>query len=673
MTWTQVYDPLHNTFVSTLLAALPVVVLLGSIALLKVRIHYAALVGLGVALAVAVFVYGMPARMAGATTLYGAAFGLFPIGWIILNLIFLYQLTVDKGWFAVLRGSLGAIAPDPRVQVILIAFSFGAFFEGAAGFGTPVAVTSAILMQLGFKPLQACGLSLIANTAPVAFGALGTPIIALSKVTGFDELTLSKMVGRQLPFFSVLVPFWVVWAQAGWRGMLGVWPAALVAGVAFAVPQFLVSNFHGPWLVDIVAALCSIGAVVLLLKFWQPRDASLALHEPALARSPAFRRQDDRPAKAGTPCQPPPFMAPMRDLEIEEAAREPERQAPARPDETPRVRAEREVGAPISGQVSKARISSGECLLPKKEEREKALADPKSETRNPKSEIAEVRRAWVPWILLSLLVFLWGTPQLKNLFDGKMTPKETAATLKLNLPDLTDGARLRPGITAPEFPVAGLHNLILRTNPVVSLPTPGKPTKPEEAVFKLNWLSATGTGILFAAMLAGFYMGFSIRDLAAAYARTVWRVRFSLVTIAAMLALGYVTRYSGTDATLGLALAKTGKFYPFFGTLLGWLGVALTGSDTASNVLFGSLQKITAEQTGISPHLMAAANSSGGVMGKMVDAQSIVVASTATNWYGHEGAILRYVFFHSIALAALVGLLVYLQAYVLPFTQMVVK
>jgi lactate permease len=306
-------------------------------------------------------------------------------------------------------------------------------------------------------------------------------------------------------------------------------------------------------------------------------------------------------------------------------------------------------------------------------ERQDALADSKSEIRTPKSNVAEVRRAWVPWILLSLLVFLWGTPQLKNLLDGKTTLKETAATLKLNLPDLTLGSKLRPAVTAPEFPVAGLHNLILRTNPVAPIPTPGKPTKPEEAVFKLNWLSATGTGILFAAVLAGFFMGLSLRELAAAYVRTVWRVRFSLTTIAAMLALGYVTRYSGTDATLGLALAKTGKFYPFFGTLLGWLGVALTGSDTASNVLFGSLQKITAEQTGISPQLMAAANSSGGVMGKMVDAQSIVVASTATNWYGHEGAILRYVFFHSIALAALVGLLVYLQAYIPPFTQMVVK
>ena len=552
MIWTQNYDPLGNAFLSTLLASVPVVVLLGAIAIFHVRIHFAALLGLMVALVVAVVGYRMPSGLAGATTIYGAAYGLFPIGWIILNLIFLYQLTVDKGLFAVLRGNLASLAPDPRIQVILIAFAFGAFFEGAAGFGTPVAVTAAILMQLGFKPLHACGLSLIANTAPVAFGALGTPIIALSKVTGFDELVLSKMVGRQLPFFSVLVPFWVVWAQAGWRGMLGVWPAALTAGVAFAVPQFLVSNYHGPWLVDIVASICSMGALVALLKVWQPKDnwksADLAAPDPAAQ----IKRHDP----------------------------------------------------------------------------------------------ALIRKAWVPWILLSVLVFLWGVPAFKKVVDK---------------------------VSAPAFPVAGLHNIITRDYPVVPRATAEKPTKPEEAIFKLNWLSATGTGILAAALLGGLYMGYRPGELVRVYAATFWRVRYSLITIAAMLALGYVTKYSGTDATLGLALAKTGVLYPFFGTLLGWLGVALTGSDTASNVLFWSLQKISAEQTGISPVLMAAANSSGGVMGKMVDAQSIVVASTATNWYGHEGSILRYVFFHSVALAALVGLLVTLQAYVWPFTALVVK
>jgi len=553
LSWLQNYNPLHNSLASTLVAALPIVVLLSSIALLKIRIHLAALLGLGVALALALFVYGMPVKPALASAIFGAAYGLFPIGWIILNLIFLYQLTVKAGLFEVLRGSLSRLAPDPRIQVILIAFSFGAFFEGAAGFGTPVAVTAAILMQLGFKPLAASGLSLIANTAPVAFGALGTPIIALSKVTGISEVALSQMVGRQLPFFSLLVPFWVVWAMAGFRGLLGVWPAALTAGLAFAVPQFLVSNFHGPWLVDIVASLSSIVATVCLLKFWQPK--SRWSHEETVTLAP------------------PSF----------------------------------------------------------------ALAEP---VHDP----AKIRAAWTPWILLSLLVFIWGVPWVKTALDK---------------------------LSSPSFQMAGLHDVVVRTAPVVPLPSVDKPTKPEEAVLKLNWLSATGSGILLAAIIAGLVMGFAPVELARTYWETLVRVRYSLITIAAMLAIGYVTKYSGTDATLGLALAKTGRLYPFFGAMLGWLGVALTGSDTASNVLFGSLQKITAQQIGISPVLMAAANSSGGVMGKMIDAQSIVVASTATNWYGHESSILRYVFFHSFALAVLVGILVFLQAYVFPFTRLV--
>jgi lactate permease len=561
MQWTQDYNPLGNVVLSTLVAALPVVVLLGSIALLKIRIHYAALLGLAVALVVAVGAFRMPIPAAAATTIYGAAYGLFPIGWIILNLIFLYQLTVEKGLFVVLRDSLAALTPDPRIQVILIAFSFGAFFEGAAGFGTPVAVTAAILIQLGFKPLPACGLSLIANTAPVAYGALGTPILTLAAVTGLDLMKLSAMAGRQLPFFSLLVPFWVVWALAGFRGMLGVWPAALVAGVAFAIPQFLVSNFHGPWLVDIIASLCSLAALVTLLKFWQPRT---------VWRNPA----SVEPASAAAP---------------------------------------------------------------------------------PRHSAVQLQRAWTPWVLLSVLVFVWGVPQMKTFLNGKTLP----ATATVRLP---------AAFVAPEIPVPKLHQVVLRAPPVA---LPNAP--PEKAVFTFNWLSATGTGILFAALLAGFAMGFAPAELVRTYARTLRLVRFSLITIAAMLALGYVTKYSGADATLGLALARTGAFYPFFGTLLGWLGVALTGSDTASNVLFGSLQRITAEQTGVSPILMAAANSTGGVMGKMVDAQSIVVASTATNWYGHEGSILRYVFFHSLALAALVGVLVYLQAYVAPFTRMVVR
>jgi lactate permease len=552
-TWLQNYNPLNNAVLSTVLAALPIIILLGSIAVFKIRIHFAALAGLMIAILVAVFVYRMPASAAAATTIYGAAYGLFPIGWIILNLIFLYQLTVNKGLFTIIRRHLAAIAPDPRIQVILIAFSFGAFFEGAAGFGTPVAITAAILIQLGFKPLAASGLSLIANTAPVAFGALGTPIIALSSVTGIDVQHLSAMVGRQLPFFSLIIPFWVVWAMAGFRGMLGVWPAALIAGLFFALPQFLISNFHGPWLVDIIASISSLIAIIVLLRFWKPKTI--------------WKMNNSN--------------------------------------ET------------ISVSAAQEKVQGKKLIL-----------------------------AWLPWMLLTLFILIWGLPAVKKTLNS---------------------------VSAPEYKIAYLHNEVSRTPPIVPEPTLENPTKPEEAIFKLNWLSATGSGIFIAAIIAGFAIGFSFRQMLRVYAQTLWRVRFSLITIAAMLGLGYVTKYSGADATLGLALAKTGVLYPFFGTMLGWLGVALTGSDTASNVLFGSLQTITAKQTHIDPGLMAAANSSGGVMGKMVDAQSIVVASTATNWYGHEGEILRYVFFHSIVLAALVGILVFLQAHVAPFSHMVVK
>jgi lactate permease len=544
--WPQVYDPLQNVALSTIVAALPVVVLLGSLAFLKLQAHIAALLGLASAIIVATVVFGMPPSLAAATAVYGAAYGLLPIGWIILNVIFLYQLTHDRGLFGILRTSITTVTRDRRLQLLLVAFCFGAFFEGASGFGTPVAVTGAILIGLGFSPLAASGLSLIANTAPVAFGALGTPILALQTVTDLSLLDLSAMVGRQLPFFSVIVPFWLIWAFAGFRGMWSVWPAILVAGVSFAVPQYVISNFHGPWLVDVVSSLVSLGALVLFLKLWQPARTWLLAGEsngPTTEVVSAYSRSD-------------------------------------------------------------------------------------------------VIRAWVPWVILSVLVFIWGLPQMKAWLDS---------------------------ISVVRIPVPGLHNLISRVPPVVPSP------RPEAAVYVLNWLSATGSGILIAAIIAGFVMRYSPLELLQSYWRTLKLVRFSLLTIAAMLALGFTTRYSGLDATLGLAFARTGFLYPFFGTLLGWLGVALTGSDTSSNVLFGSLQRITAEQLQLSPTLMAAANSSGGVMGKMIDAQSIVVASTATRWYGHEGEILRYVFFHSLVLACLVALLVMLQAYVPPFTSLVVR
>ncbi|QYY79718.1 L-lactate permease [Pseudomonas germanica] len=581
MVWQQIYDPFGNPVISTLMAAVPVVVMLAALAFFHVKAHLAALLALASALLISIFAFGMPASMAGSAALFGAANGLLPIGWIVLNIIFLHRLTTENGSFKVLQDSLARITDDRRLQLLLIAFCFGAFFEGAAGFGTPVAVTGAILIGLGFSPLAASGLALIANTAPVAFGALGTPIITLAKVTGLDEMELSMMVGRQLPFFSVLVPFWLIWAFAGWRKMLEIWPAILVAGVSFAIPQFLVSNYHGPMLVDVIAALISMACLTLFLKVWKPAT----IH----------------------------------------------------------------TSAALSGRVDNSKV-----------EEEKVTASAAfSDQARP-----AVMRAWMPWIILTVFVFAWGTQGFKNMFDTRPAIDPVTQSAKLD----PAGKPLREAnpIFAPAVTFTSLHLQIEKVPPVVAAP------KAEEAVYKFTWLTATGSGILLAAIVGGLLMGYSIPQLIKQYLRTLWVVRFSLITIAAMLALGFLTRYSGLDATMGLAFAATGIFYPMFGTLLGWLGVALTGSDTASNVLFGGLQRVTSEQLGISPILMAAANSSGGVMGKMVDAQSIVVASTATRWYGHEGEILRYVFFHSIVLAILVGGLVTLQAYVAPFTSMVV-
>ena len=546
--WNQVYNPLNNSVLSTMAAALPVVTLLVLIASNKVKAHIAAVIALIVANLVAIVIFTMPSSMSLRATVLGAVTGFFPIGWIVLNVIFLYRLTVERGVFETLQTTIGGVTEDRRLQLLLIAFCFGAFFEGASGFGTPVAVTGAILIGLGFSPLAASGLSLIANTAPVAYGALGTPIAGLSSVTGIDPFLLGAMVGRQLPFFSLIVPFWLIWAFAGFKGMKEIWPAIIVTGVSFAIPQFLISNFVNPWIVDIGASLISMACLIGFLKIWQPKK---------IWSSPALRTHDD----------------------------------------------------------------SASTMPPKV-------------TSTKKYTTGEVWLSLLPWIIVCAVLLLWGT----NWFKGVVNPWATW-----------------------NYPVPELHNMINKVAPVAAKPTP------EGAVFSFTWLSYTGSGMLIAAIISGLLLGFSPVRLVTEYAKTIRVCAYSLLTISAMLAIGTLTRLSGIDATLGLAFASAGVLYPFFGTLLGWLGVALTGSDTASNVLFGNLQKITSEQLGLSPILMGAANSSGGVMGKMIDAQSIVVASTATNWFGHEGSILRFVFFHSISLACLVGLLVMAQAYLVPW------
>jgi len=563
--WTQNYSPAGSLALSTLLAAIPVCVLLGLLAFGHVKAHVAALAGLAASLAIAIFLYGMPWKLAGMAAVDGAAYGLFPIGWIVLCAIFVYDITVQTGQFEIIRKSVAGLADDRRIQAILIAFSFGAFIDGAAGFGTPVAISAAMLIGLGFRPMQAACLSLIGNTAPVAFGALGTPIIALQKVTGLPLLELSAMVGRQLPFFSLLIPFWIIWAMVGRKKMLEVWPACISAGLSFAIVQWLLSNFHGPWLVDIGASLASMVSLLILLRFWQPRTVWRFDHEMS------DERRDDSPSMGDQPARPSPTQ----------------------------------------------HERGGTALI--------------TEVAAPTRE--QIMLAWMPWVVLSLIVFALGTKTIKTFIDSR-----TAVTFSMPL----------------------LDNAVSRGPPVVAKATA------EPAAFAFNWLSATGTGLLITAIISGFMLGLSPMRLVRIFFGTLARVRLSLVTIAAMLALGYTTRYGGLDTTLGLAFANTGKLFPFFAPVLGWLGVALTGSDTASNAMFGNLQQVTAGRLGISPILATAANSSGGVMGKMIDAQSIVVASVATDQKDAEGPILRYVFFHSIALAVLVGLLTLGQAYLWP-------
>jgi len=555
MHWTQVYTPVAGSLAfSALIAALPVVVLLGLLAFGHVKAHWAALAGLATSLAVAVVVFGMPPVLAGAAALNGAAYGLFPIGWIVLGAIFMYDVTVKSGQFEVVKDTIAGLASDRRIQVLLIAFCFGAFVEGAAGFGTPVAISAAMLIGLGFSPLLAAGLALIANTAPVAFGALGIPVTTLAGVTGLPVDILSAICGRILLLFCILVPFWVIWTMCGRTKMMEVWPACLTCGLSFGLTQYIISNYFGATLAAIGASAVSILALVILLEFWQPATIYSFDHEDGGERAAAHANR---------------------------------------------------------------RIYSG----------------------------GQKFKAWMPWLLLSVFVFAWGLKPVKDNLDGG--PKGSPNFLS--------------GVSVVNVAVPALDKAVQRVPPVV----PKQVAEP--AIFKFNWASATGTSLILAAIVSGLLLGFTPRNLFYIFLGTLKRIRKSLLTIGAMLALGYSTRYAGLDATMGLAFASTGAMFPFFSPLLGWLGVALTGSDTSSNVLFGGLQQITARQVGVSPALAAAANSAGGVMGKMIDAQSIVVAGVATGQQGNEGNILRFVFLHSVALAALVGVVVLLMAYVFPW------
>ncbi|MGH9753598.1 MAG: L-lactate permease [Blastocatellia bacterium] len=553
MNWTQVYDPLNSWPLSTLVAAIPIIVLFYLLAVRGTKPYWAAMISAITAILLASGVFTMPLSMSTMSFAFGAAFGL-KIAWIVVAAVFLYDISVFTGQFEIMKNSVAAISQDRRLQALLVAFAFGAFIEGCAGFGAPVAIAGAFMIGLGFDPFYAAVLNLIANTAPVAWGSIGTPIHTLAAVTGLNESDLSAMAGRILPFTSIIVPIWLVRVMSPWRATLEVMPAILVCGVSFAITQFVWSNYVDSNLVDIASAAACIVSMLVFLRFWQPKN----IWRFAKDEAPTTRAGNTRPY-----------------------------------------------------------------------------------TR------AQIAKAWAPFAVLTVFVLLWGLPSIKNTLNRATTP-----SFAVTLPD----GKPRPG--PPGWDVPMLHNQVYRDKPVVP------ERAPEAARYDFNWLMMTGTAAFLAAIVSGLLLGLRPAQLFKLFGGTLKRMRFAALAIVCMLGLGFVTRYSGMDAVLGLAFTRTGWLFPFFGTFLGWLGVALTGSDTSSNALFGSLQRITAEQLKIDPILMAAANSAGGVMGKMVDAQSIVVATAATNQVGSEGKILRAVAWHSIALAAIVGLIVMLFAYV---------
>ena len=535
MTWPQIYDPLGNWILSTLIAAIPILTLFFVLVVLKARVWVSALCGLLAAVLIALLVFKMPAALVAGAAGHGFIFGMLRIAWVIIASIFLYNVAVQTGQFQVMKDSIAGLSGDKRLQLILIAFCFGAFLEGTGGGGAPVAIAGAFLIGLGFQPFQAAVLCLIANTAPVAWGGVGNPIRTLAGVTGLPELQFSAMTGRILPIMSFILPLWLVRSMVGWKQTWQVWPALFVSGLSFAGMQFYWSNFQDVGLVDIVASIFSLLVMVAFLKFWKPSEIMPVSHD-----------------------------------------------------------------------------------LPELEHHH---------------NVAEVLKGWSPFIIASVLIFVTGLPSVQKYL--------TFDSFKVPMP--------------------ALHNAVLKMPPVAPKPTP------EDATVNLNILNLPGTAVFLGGFLAALLAGMPLSKTLRIFGRTFVELIPSLAAISFMVGLAYVTRYSGMDTVLGLSMTGTGKLYPFFGTMLGWIGVALTGTDAGSNALFGNLQKVTAEQLNLSPILMGAANSAGGVMGKMIDAQSIVVSSAATQQHGNEAAIFKAVFWHSLVLASIVGLIVMFYAYVVPW------
>jgi L-lactate permease len=674
-TWTQGYFPFGEShwWLSALVAALPIIVLFTLMAGFRVKPHWSALAGAITAVLVAHFAFTMPFSLAGGSFLYGVATGLMNIVWIVVAAVYLYDISVSTGDFEIMKSSVGGITSDRRLQLLLVAFCFGAFIEGCAGFGSPVAIAGAFMIGLGFRPFHAAALNLIANTAPVAWGAIGTPVHMLTTVTGLPEADMNAMIGRILPITAVIVPFWLVRAMVPWKETFEVLPAIIVVGVSFASMQFFWSNKMDSNLVDITSGLFSLLCTVGFLLFWKPKRIWRFDGDEAVEAATSAAAAKLRSVSGGSPAAdaPPAGRVALETIILIIAAL------------APLVLVALASWNGIGSQLTSGyfwtfwvallafcffawkTVQSGQRKFITILEILSLAAGWFTFATGGAYMSAwyvtiavtvlamlmagfsgtSVVRAWMPFAVLSIFVFLWGYKPVKDWMNVHTTPAWTVTG--------PDGkAKPNGGWVTP------IHNKISRDKPVV-----GKPT-PEGAKFPFIWLAATGTGCFLAAIVGGLLRGVAPSKLIKVFGHTLFRMRWAVLAISCMLGLGFVTRYSGTDAVLGLAFTHTGWFFPFFGTFLGWLGVALTGSDTSSNALFGSLQKITAQQLGLDPILMTSANSAGGVMGKMVDAQSICVATAATNQVGNEGMIFRFVVWHSIALGAIVGLIVMMYAYV---------
>lgn len=599
MQWQQIYDPLGNIWLSSLVALIPIIFFFLALTVLRLTGIVAGTVTVILAILVALFAYQMPLNMALASGVYGFFYGLWPIAWIIIGAVFLYKISVKTGQFEIIRSSILSLTADQRMQMLLVGFAFGTFLEGAAGFGAPVAITAALLVGLGFKPLYAAGLCLIANTAPVAFGAMGIPIIVAGQVSNLDPMEISQMVGRQLPFVVPIVLVWLMALMDGWRGVKEMWPAIVVGSVSFSVAQFLTSNYIGPELPDITAAIATLASLTILCKFWQPKHIFRFDEEKATATTL-------KGSNSANTSQP-----------LNHAAATEQKAASAHKNAAADL---------IASPVDAASTPADSVSLP---------AGGSAQTYTA----AQIIKAWMPFAILTLVVTIWSVAPFKRLF--------------------AKGGALEHWVFTVEVP--GLHQLVQKMPPVVS------EALNYAAVYKFDWFSATGTAILIAAIITIFYLKMRPAEAVKTFAETLNELKVPIASIGMVLAFAFVANYSGLSATLALALAHTGDAFTFFSPFLGWLGVFLTGSDTSANALFGALQATTAHQIGVSDVLLVAANTSGGVTGKMISPQSIAIACAAVGLVGRESDLFRFTVKHSLIFATIIGIMVTVQAYLLPW------